>query len=540
MTKTNAVVHGLMMDVPLTIPSLLTFAARYHSETEIVSCTSDLGRFRYNYAKAQRRAGRLSNALRRLGIERGDRVGTFAFNDHRHFELYFAIPALGAIVHTINPRIGAEALSYIVKHADDKLIFVDPSLLATLHGAIPDFPLGRLVVLTGDRALAGQYPGILIYEDLLLNESEDFAPVDIEEREASGLCYTSGTTGMPKGALYSHRSTVLVAMAACAAGAMAISGAETVLPVVPMFHVNAWGVVHASAMAGAKLVLPGANLSASALVPLMDDEAVTISVGVPTVWRDLLIHLDETGRKPRVLSRLVMGGSNPPSEMIDGFELRHGISILHGWGMTEIGGTGSIGTAHHGSSQLADADKRKLKLKQGHALWGSDLRLIDDAGKEVPADSTSSGHLMIRGPWVVGGYFGNDDNSSFENGWFRTGDVARIDADGFLEITDRAKDVIKSGGEWISSLAIEAVAREHPAVADAAVIGIPDPKWQERPLLIVVPRERHTVAQDELLDFVGARLPKWWRPEGVVFSDTLPRNANGKVLKTALRDQYVI
>lgn len=529
---------GLMMDVPLTIPSLLSFAARYHRDTEVVSCTSDLGKFRYNYGDAQSRVGRLSNALRRLGIGRGDRIGTVAFNDHRHFELYFAVPALGAICHTINPRVGVDALSHIVNHASDKLIFVDPVLFLTLRSAIPDFPLHKIVLLTGDCKLAAKYPDVLIYEDLLKGERDNFVPVKIDEKEAAGLCYTSGTTGVPKGALYSHRSIVLLAMTVCAANTLAISGAETILPAVPMFHVNAWGAAHACPMAGAKLVLPGGDLSARPLEQLMSEENVTAALGVPTVWGEFLSYLDETGQKPSALRRLATGGSGAPIEMIEGFERRHGISIVHGWGMTEISPTGSIGIEHHASVQLSAKDKRKLKFKQGHAIWGVDLRLVDDNGVELPADGKSSGHLMVRGPWVISAYFGSEKNTALEDGWFRTGDIARIDAQGFLEVTDRAKDVIKSGGEWISSIAIESAAREHPAVADAAVIGIPHKKWQERPLLIAVLKAHEDVEQRELLEFVAKRLPKWWLPEAVVFSGSLPRNANGKVLKTKLRDQY--
>ncbi|MCC8960759.1 long-chain fatty acid--CoA ligase [Bradyrhizobium sp. Pear76] len=527
--------NGNMMHLPLTIPSLLAFAASRHRDTEVVSCHSG-GRHRRSYGEVWGRVNRLAKALLELGVRRGDRVGTIAYNDSRHFELYYAVPSIGAVCHTINPRLDPENLRYVVAHADDRLLFVDARLLDAVLGALPDYPLQRLIAL--EDAAQPARPATLRYEDLLTAQSDAALNIAIGEEEASGLCYTSGTTGRPKGVLYSHRSTVLFALAMCSANSTAVSALDAVLPAVPMFHVNAWGMPHAAPMAGAKLVLPGADLSGRHLATLFNEEQVSLAIGVPTIWNGLLEHLGGSGDRLPAGIRLGVGGSALPRKMIDAFEGMHGATMIHGWGMTETSPTGAAGIAHHASRALPVEDLRTLRETQGHALWGIDLRLVDDDSGEVAADGKTAGHLQVRGHWVANAYFNEPQHDAFRDGWFDTGDIATIDERGFLTLTDRAKDIIKSGGEWISSVALENIAQTHPAITEAAVIAVPHPKWQERPLLIAVRAQSSEITEAELLGHFDDKVPSWWRPDAVMFATALPRNGNGKVIKSQLRERF--
>lgn len=519
---------GNMMQLPLTIPSILEFAAARHGDTEIVSCHGRAKR-RSTYRATLSRVHRLANALLHLGIRKGDMIGTLAFNDLRHLELYYAIPYVGAICHTINPRLAAADLRYIVEHAGDKLLFVDQRLKPVLTEAVPDFPSERIVVLEEEPETSSG----LRYEHLVASSLEDTPTIQIDENDASGLCYTSGTTGRPKGVLYSHRSTVLFALTMCTANSTAVSALDTVMPAVPMFHVNAWGMPHAAPMAGSKLVLPGADLSGAHLGRLFNEENVSLAIGVPTIWNNLLLHLEQSGDILPKGVRLGVGGSAPSRKMVDDFEDRYGVTMLQGWGMTETSPTGAAGIAHHATSALSRKEKRDLTHKQGHSLWGVEMRLIDDDGKEVASDDM--GRLQVRGHWVVERYFNDADTSSFTDGWFDTGDIATLDPRGFLTLTDRAKDIIKSGGEWISSVTLENIAQSHPAVADAAAIAVPDATWQERPFLVVVLKPGCSASVEDILSLYEGAVPKWWKPDGVMFAQGLPRNATGKVLKRDLR-----
>ncbi len=518
------------MELPLTIPSILEFSATYHGDTEIVSWHGGARR-NSTYSQTLPRVHRLANALLQLGISRGDRVGTLAFNDLRHFELYYAIPWIGAVCHTINPRLSASDLRYVIEHAQDKLLFVDQRLLPVLAEAVHDYPADRIIVLEDGSDLAEK----LGYEQLIEASADGAPSVEISETDASGLCYTSGTTGRPKGVLYSHRSTVLFALTMCTANSTAVCALDSVMPAVPMFHVNAWGMPHAAPMAGARLVLPGADLSGPHLAKLFNDENVSLAIGVPTIWSNLLLHLDQTGMTLPAGARLGVGGSAPSRTMIEQFEDRYGVTMLQGWGMTETSPTGAVGIAHNATPSLSPEERRDLTHKQGHALWGVQMRLVDDDRKEIERDGLHMGRLQVRGHWVVERYFNHIDSDSFESGWFDTGDIATLDHRGFLTLTDRAKDIIKSGGEWISSVTLEDIAQSHPAVAEAAAVALPDTKWQERPFVVVVLKPGRSASDKDILALYEGAVPKWWRPDGVIFAASLPRNATGKVLKRDLR-----
>jgi fatty-acyl-CoA synthase len=532
---------GIMQSQPLLISSVLAHAARHHADTEVVSRTVEGGLHRYTYADAHRRAQRLANALTRQGIALGARVGTLAWNGYRHFELYYGISGIGAVMHTINPRLHPEQIAWIANHADDRLLFFDLTFLPLVEAVAPHMKTCQAFVAMTDRAhmpAASKIPGLLCYEDLLTAESDTFEWPTFDENTASSLCYTSGTTGNPKGALYSHRSTILHAYASALPDSLGCSARDAILPVVPMFHVNAWGLAYSCPLVGAKLVMPGPQLDGKSLYDLFETEKVTFSAGVPTVWQGLLAHVKQNGLRFSTLTRTVIGGSSCPPAMIKTFQDEYGVRVLHAWGMTEMSPLGTVcnlKTRHLGLSKEAQF---AIKITQGRVVYGVDMKIVGDDGVELPWDGKAFGNLLVRGPWVVSGYFKGEGGDPLVDGWFPTGDVATISPDGYMTITDRSKDVIKSGGEWISSIDLENIAVAHPAVAQAAVIGVPHPKWDERPLLIVVKRPGAEVTREELLAFYDGKIAKWWLPDDVVFTDAIPLGATGKMLKTKLREQF--
>ena len=536
---------GLMQQRPLLISTLVDYAARQHGGREIVSRGADGAVHRSTYAEVAMRAKRLANALDALGLKPGDRVATLAWNGHRHLELYYGVASSGRVLHTVNPRLFPEQLQYIIHHAEDAYVFFDPVFAPLVEELAPRLPHVRGWVSLSDRAGAPQVKvdKLLVYEDLIATASPEYEWPILDENAASTLCYTSGTTGNPKGVLYSHRSTVLHAFAACAVDELGLSGRDSFLVVVPLFHANAWSVPFSGAMCGMKLVLPGPRLDPESLFTLMIEEGCTKSGGVPTVWLNFLTWI-EANRDRLDLSRLKLktvlcGGSAPPRAIVEKFHDLLGVFLLHAWGMTEtspIVTTGAPLWKHEGASRAELVD---MQVRQGRQVCGVELKLAGRDGKALPHDGVSVGELKVRGNWVVSGYFkGEGGNVLDEDGWFGTGDVATIDADGYVQLTDRLKDVIKSGGEWISSIEIENLAMSHPDVFEAAVIAIEHPVWQERPLLIVHPREGKSPTKEAILAFLAERLPKWQMPDDVVFVESLPHTATGKLLKTDLRRRF--
>ncbi len=530
---------GQMMNLPLTITTIMDFAERVHGDSEIVSITADNPAHRYTYADAFKRTRQLANALQKAGVTQGDRVATLAWNDYRHFELYYAISCSGAVCHTINPRLFPDQLEYIVNHAQDKLIFTDPAFLPLLEGLADRLgTVKKIVVLTdAENMPVTELVGAVDYESFIADQSQDYDWPELDENAASALCYTSGTTGNPKGVLYSHRSTVLHSYAAALPDTMALSMHDTILPIVPMFHVNAWSLPYAAALVGCKLVMPGAKMGdGETLQALIEQEGVTMSAGVPTVWLALLTYLRESGKTVDSLQRVVVGGAACPLSIMEEFSDRHDVYTHHAWGMTETGPLGVFNVLKPGMEKLPKEELDAIKLKQGRPVFGVDVRIVDEQGKVLPWDGEAAGEVRVRGNWICSGYFGTDNPDSHdENGFFGTGDVASMDANGYMKITDRTKDVIKSGGEWISSIDLENAAVGHPAVAEAAVIGVPHPKWTERPLLIVVQQTGEVAEKKDILQFLEGKVAKWWIPEDVVFVDELPHTATGKISKKDLR-----
>jgi acyl-CoA synthetase (AMP-forming)/AMP-acid ligase II len=531
-----------MMPEQLRIAAVLDHAAKWHADTEIVSRLAEGGLHRYTYAAASRRAKQLANALTALGVQNGDRVGTLAWNTHRHFELYYGISGIAAVCHTINPRLFVEQLVYIINHAQDRLLFFDLTFLPLVEKLAPLCPtVEKWVLMTGPEHLPAnsELPGLSCYEDLIKPNSAEFEWPVFDENTACSLCYTSGTTDQPKGVLYSHRSTILHAYAASLPDCFNCSARDVILPVVPMFHVNAWGLPYMAPMNGCKLVLPGPGLDGTSLFELFEQERVTFSAGVPTIWLGLLQFMREGQRQFSTLRRMIVGGSACPPALLKAFEDELNVVIRHAWGMTETSPLGTVATLKAKHLELAPAEQLAVRAKQGRVLFGVDMKIVDDAGRELPHDGVAFGDLLVRGPFIVGDYFGAAHPGEVtKDGWFRTGDVATIDADGFMQITDRSKDVIKSGGEWISSITLENLAVGHPAVAEAAVIGVPHPKWTERPLLIAVRRPGMDVSAEELRSFFQGKVAKWWEPDAVEFVDQLPHTATGKLLKTQLRKDF--
>jgi 3-(methylthio)propionyl---CoA ligase len=531
--------QGLMMDVPLLISSLLVHADRYHGDAEIVSRTIEGPIHRYTYREAHGRARQLANALTKLGVKHGDRVATLAWNSYRHFELYYAISGMGAVVHTINPRLHPDQVAWIANHAEDQYLFFDTTFAPIVDAIVSKCTTVKGWVAMTDRAHLPAMKNVqpLCYEDLVAAESDEYEWPQFDEREATCLCYTSGTTGNPKGVLYSHRSTILHAYAAALPDGLDLSGREVILPVVPMFHVNAWTLPYVGAMVGAKLVFPGAALDGASVCELFEQEKVTFTAGVPTVWLGCLQYLQQSGKKLGTVKRMLVGGSACPPALMETYERDYGVKLIHGWGMTEMSPLGTVCNLKGKHGSLPAPEQFAIRLKQGRPPYGVDLKIVDPEGKELPWDGKQSGDLLVRGPWIISQYF-KGEKSPLVDGWFPTGDVAAIDPDGFMQITDRSKDVIKSGGEWISSIDLENVAMAHPAVAMAAVIAAKHPKWDERPLLVVVKKPGKDVSRDELLKFYEGKIAKWWLPDDVIFIDALPLGATGKVQKNKLREQF--
>ncbi|HEY4999084.1 MAG TPA: 3-(methylthio)propionyl-CoA ligase [Usitatibacter sp.] len=530
--------RGLMMGMPLLVSDLIRHADRHHGDTTIVSRRVEGDLHRYTYREAHVRARRAANALRALGLEPGDRVASLAWNGYRHFEVYYAVAGSGMVMHTVNPRLFPEQIAWILNDAKDRALFIDLTFLPLAQKILPACKhLERIVLMTDRAHMPAGAEGLLCYEDLLDAASEAFEWPVLDENTACGLCYTSGTTGNPKGALYSHRSTVLHAYATCLPDAMSLSARDCALPVVPMFHANAWGLPFSAPLVGAKIVFPGAALDGRSLHALFESERVSFSAGVPTVWGGLIQYMRENGVRLTTLKRTIIGGAACPPAMIRALEDEFGIEVNHAWGMTEMSPLGSVCKLKEKHFALPAEAQRAIREKQGRVVFGVDWKIVDAEGRELPWDGEAFGDLHVRGPWVVSGYY-EVAQSPLVDGWFPTGDVATLDPDGYLRITDRSKDVVKSGGEWISSIALENLAMSHPAVLEAAVIACKHPKWDERPLLIAVRRPGQALTREELLAFYEGKVAKWCIPDDVVFVPELPHTATGKLMKTALREQY--
>ena len=534
---------GLMQSQPLLISSLITFAERHHGDGEIVSRRVEGDIHRYTYRELAQRSRQLANALEALGVPQGERVASIAWNGYRHMEMYFGVSGSGRVLHTINPRLHPEQVAWIVNHAEDQVLCFDMTFLPLVQAVHAKcLTVKKWVALCDADKLPADsgIPGLTSYEEWIGAASSTYAWPQIDENSASSMCYTSGTTGNPKGVLYSHRSTTLHAYAAALPDVMNLSARDAVLPVVPMFHVNAWGIPYSAALTGCKVVFPGPALDGKSVYELVEAEGVTFAAGVPTVWQMLLTHVRANGLKFSTLKRTVIGGSACPPAMITAFQEEFGVNVLHAWGMTETSPLGTLCTLKNKHLQLPRAQQELLQQKQGRAICGVDLKIVGGDGKELPWDGKTYGDLLVRGPWILDSYFkGDSPLIKDENGvgWFPTGDVATIDADGFMQITDRSKDVIKSGGEWISSIDVENIAMAHPAVTMAACIGMPHPKWDERPIVAVSLKPGASVTREELLKFYEGKTAKWQIPDDVVFVEAIPLGATGKMLKTKLREQ---
>jgi 3-(methylthio)propionyl---CoA ligase len=531
--------HGRMMDQPLLISSLLRHAAANHGDTEVVSRTIEGPIHRYTYREAERRAKQVARTLGRLGVGPGDRVATLAWNGYRHFELYYGVSGSGAVIHTINPRLFPEQLVYIVNHADDRYVFFDVNLAPLVEQLAPACPHVEGWVAMTDRthvpALAS--PPLLCYEDLLAAEDGAYEWPAFDEQQAAALCYTSGTTGRPRGVLYSHRSTVLHAYALSLPDVCGLSARDTLLPVVPMFHANAWGCVYSAPLNGTKLVFPGAALDGKSLHDLFEQERVTCTAGVPTVWMGLLAYMKQHGLAFSTVTRTIVGGAACPPSMIESFRKDFGVDCCHAWGMTEMSPLGTACQLKAKHVAMTEEEQLDVRVKQGRAVYGVEMEIVDADGQPLPHDGATVGELVVRGPWVVGRYFKEEGSTPLRGGWFPTGDLVTIDADGYMQITDRAKDVIKSGGEWISSVELENIAMSHPGVAEAAAIGVAHPRWGERPVIVAVRKPGASVSREDVLAFFDGKLARWMVPDDVVFVEELPHTATGKLSKVTLRER---
>ncbi len=533
--------NGLMMQQPLLISSLLIHAERHHGEQQVVSRRVEGDIHRYTFKDLAARSRRMANALGALGANPGDRIATLAWNGYRHMELYYAVSGSGAILHTLNPRLHPDQVVWIADHAEDSVLFFDLTFLPIVEAIASRVKTIKVFVAMTDRAhmpATSKVANLLCYEDLIDGHDDRYAWPTFDEDTASSLCYTSGTTGNPKGVLYSHRSTLLHTYAVALPDSLNCSARDAILPVVPMFHVNAWGLPYAACMVGAKLVFPGPALDGQSLHELFESEGVTMSAGVPTVWQGLLSYVEANDLKFSTMRRTVIGGAACPPAMMSSFQERHDVQVLHAWGMTEISPLGTVCTLRAKHLGLSPAERQSVQAKQGCAVFGVDMKIVGEEGNELPHDGKASGELMVRGPWIVSRYFNDEGGDPLRDGWFPTGDVATIDAEGYMQITDRSKDVIKSGGEWIGSIDLENIAMAHPQVAMAACIAAHHPKWDERPLLIVVRKPGAQLERSELLRFYDGKIAKWWTPDDVVFVEAIPLGATGKMLKNRLRDMY--
>ena len=529
---------GQMMDQPLLISGLITHAERFHADTQLVSVETTGGEEVSNWGTVGRNARRLASALIKLGVSPEERCATIAWNNRRHVEIYFGVSGGGFVCHTINPRLAPEQLIFIVADAADKVLFFDRTFLPAVAKLKEHLKTVEHFVLMGPRddEAAGMIDGLVFYDELLETGSPEFQWEEFEETRASSLCYTSGTTGNPKGVLYSHRSTLLHTMAGNQPDGLAVSAKDTVLPVVPMFHVNAWGVPYIAASTGAKLVLPGPGLDGPSLVKLIDGHRVSLALGVPTIWMGLLQALESDGSNAESLTRTVVGGSALPPSMIPEFRDKYGVELIHAWGMTETSPLGTLNQLLQKHDALLSEEQAALRLGQGRPPYGVDLRIVDENGHDLPHDGKTQGDLQIRGLWIVDTYYGQEMDCLTDDGWFDTGDVATIDANGYMVIRDRSKDIIKSGGEWISTVELENIAIAHPNIANAAVIAARHPKWDERPVVIAV--KSGDVTEAELLASYEGKLPSWQVPDKVIFVDDLPLGATGKVVKVKLRETF--
>lgn len=531
---------GNMMTMPLTISSLVAHAAKYHGQTEIVSveCNKDI--VRTNWIKVESRSRQLASALEKAGIKSGDRCATIAWNNSRHLEIYFGVSGSGLVCHTINPRLFPDQIEYIVNHASDRVLFVDETFLPLVAALREKLTCVERVILMGRKndELAKTMPGLEFYEDFIETGAGNFEWPDLDEQTASSLCYTSGTTGNPKGVLYTHRSTVLHSIVMALPDSLDLSATESVLPVVPMFHVNAWGVPYASALVGARLVMPGPGLDGDSLVSLIEAESVTLALGVPTIWQMLLTSADQSGAKLESLKRTVVGGSACPPAMIEKFREQYSVETVHAWGMTETSPVGSVNKLLAKHQNLPIDEQNAVRTSQGRPPFGVELEIFDDAGTPLQHDGEAYGDLQIRGHWVAERYFGSEETAIDSKGWFATGDVSSLDEDGYMTIRDRSKDIIKSGGEWISSVELEGIAQGNPQLADAAVIGARHPKWDERPVLIAVKAQNQDPSEAEVLADFDGKIASWQTPDMVVFVEEIPRNPTGKILKLKLREEF--
>jgi len=531
---------GQIMDRPLLISTLLEHAETTHGCSEIVSrrCEGDI--HRYTMRDAAKRARKIANLLGRLGINQGDRIGTLAWNNYRHFELYYGISGTGAVLHTINPRLFAEQLVYIINHAEDRWIFVDLTFVPLLE-AIKDQISGVegfIVMCDESHMPETSLNNAHCYETMIAAESDVYEWPEFDERSACSMCYTSGTTGNPKGVVYSHRSTVIHALSSIGEEVMGLASTSCFLPVVPMFHVNAWGTPYSAAMTGAKQVFPGPGMDGASLWELIEAEEPDLLLGVPTVWLMLLNHMDKIGKKLETVQNVIVGGSAAPISMIRAFQEKHDAFLIHAWGMTEMSPIGTLNSHNKHMEEMPLEERYLLQAKQGRPVFGVEMKIIDDDNNELPRDGVAYGRLMVRGPWIINGYYKNEAADNFVDGWFDTGDVATIDDKNYLTIVDRSKDVIKSGGEWISSIDLENVAVGHPELAECCVIGARHPKWDERPILLVIKNEGSTIDEQGVLTYLEDKIAKWWTPDAVIFVDELPHTATGKLHKVPLRQKY--
>lgn len=532
---------GLMMSDQLTITSLMRHGRSINGDSEIVSITHDNPHHVYTQAQCYDRAAQLAHALGKLGLKPGQTVGTLAWNDYRHMEVYYGVACSGSICHTINPRLFPEQLVYIINHAEDQFLMVDPMFVPLVEAIADQLPAlrGVIIMTSKDAMPETKLSNVYCYEELLAPESTDFDWPELDENTACSLCYTSGTTGHPKGVLYSHRALVLQSYACCLGDGMGMGSHDVALPIVPMFHVNAWNMPYSAALSGFKLIFPGSKMGdGETLQRLIEEEGVTYSAGVPTVWLTLLTYLKETGKKIETLKRVGVGGSACPLSIMHDFEKNHGVTSITGWGMTEMAPLGTFNSPKHPRGHYSDAEYDALRVRAGRPVFGVSMKIVDENDNELPWDGVAFGALKVRGPWVVERYFKHEESALDDNGWFDTGDVASINPDGNMIITDRTKDVIKSGGEWISSIDLENCAVGHSDVAEAAVIGVAHPKWDERPLLIVVRTPGSKVSGEEILKFMDGKVAKWWMPDEVAFVDELPHTATGKIHKLKLRDEF--